>query len=959
VSFAAPGWLALLALVPPLAYLLARRGAGLPRGRRVVFVALRSAALALLALALAGPRLSRGSDRIDLLLLLDVSDSVDVEARAGALSVFDDLRARLRPDDGAGVVRFGAGAEIERLPAGSRAGAGAAGLEAGSPAGVDAGATDIGAAVQFAVAQLGGDGSRRILLASDGVQNRGDAEAAAALAQASGVQVHVLPISAVAGGGEVLVRDVTAPATVRAGETREVTAIVRSRAGTPARILLLRDGGVQAGRAVMLEPGENAITFALAFPERGLAAVTAVVEAGEDGFVENNRFTRLVEVTGEPSVLYVSSGGRRSSALLAALDAQGIRAVERDAAGVPGSLAGLLPYDAVVLDDVPGFSFSWEKMETLEQFVRDAGGGLLMLGGPHSFGAGGWFETPVERALPVDMDVTSQAQLPRLALVIVSDKSGSMSGTVPTGETKLDVVKSAALSVLELLNPFDRVGLLAFDADAEWTVPLTEARNREQVAADLATLQPGGGTVLYPALEEAFRTLVEVEAAVKHVIVLSDGLTNPGEFEQLARGMRAAKITVSTVAVGGDADAALMADIAAWGGGRTYATDDPRNIPRIFMTETLLASRGLIVENRFLPRIIAAREPLTGIDVASLPPLLGFVLTYPKQGATRLLDALHDAPLLATWRYGLGRGAAFTSDLSGRWGREWVTWESFPRFAAQLVRWLEPPASAEVLHPDVRIRRGSGTIVVDAWDALGEFVNGLVVSAVVSGPLRERREVPLPQTGPGRYEGAFPAAAAGDYVATVSARFPDDRISLRTVGASVPYPEEYLDMGVDRDLLGGLAATTGGSVVDPGDPATLARLFVRERGASSRQVELWPLALALALACFFLDVAVRLFRLPEGLGERLGRILGTMRGKRGWSYEELEAMVRQAREEERRTLRERIAGMAADGRMSSDLAAYLYLARLHSAKQDASGARAKVDRPGTSGAGGNEEERKP
>ena len=169
-------------------------------------------------------------------------------------------------------------------------------------------------------------------------------------------------------------------------------------------------------------------------------------------------------------------------------------------------------------------------------------------------------------ALPVDMDVTSQAQLPRLALVIVTDKSGSMQGTVPTGETKLDVVKSAALSVLELLNPFDRVGLLAFDADWEWTVPVTEARNREQIAADLATLQSGGGTVLYFALEEAFRELAGIEAAVKHVIVLSDGLTNPGEFEQLARAMRAAKITVSTVAVGDDADVGMLRELAAAGG---------------------------------------------------------------------------------------------------------------------------------------------------------------------------------------------------------------------------------------------------------------------------------------------------------------------------------------------------------------------------------------------------------
>jgi len=939
--------------------LLVRRSADLPRRRRVSFVALRTAALVLLVLALAGLGISRGSDRIDLLLLLDSSDSVDGEARRAALETFDALRARLRPDDGAGVVRFGADVEVERLPAGSRAAAaggeggegGAAARPGGGAAGtreVDASATDIEAALLAAVAQFGEEGSRRILLASDGAENRGHAAAAGAVARAAGVEVDVLPAASGPSGGEVLVRDVSAPAGVRAGETREVTVIVRSRTRTPARALLLRDGSVAGGRSLLLEPGENAIPFELPFPQRGLAAVTAVVEAGDDRFAENNRFTRLVEVTGSPAVLYVSSAGRRSSALLDALAVQGIRTVEREASRVPGTLAALLPYDAVVLDDVPGFSFSWEKMETIERFVRDAGGGLLMIGGPHSFGAGGWFETPIERALPVDMDVTSQAELPRLALVIVTDKSGSMGGMVPTGETKLDVVKSAALSVLEVLNPFDRVGLLAFDADTEWTVPLTEAQNRDQIAADLATLQPGGGTVLYPALEEAYLALAGIEAAVKHVIVLSDGLTNPGEFERLARAMRAAKITVSTVAVGDDADRDLMAAIAQWAGGRTYATQDPRNVPRIFMTETLLASRGLVVESRFLPQASAPQELLAGIDPSSLPPLLGFVLTYSKQGATQVLGALHGAPLLATWRYGLGRAAAFTSDLAGRWGREWVAWESFPRFAAQLVRWVEPQASAEVLHPSVSIARATGTISVDAWDALGEFVNGLEVSAVVADPRRDRREVPLPQSGPGRYEGTFAAGEVGDYVASVSARAADGTASVRTVGVSVSYPEEYLDTGTDRRLLEGLAALTGGGVVDRDDPASLDRLVRRERGASSRRAALWPLLAALALGCFFLDIAARKLTLPEGLRDRLVKLFGRKGGAREWSYEELAAMVQQAREEERRKLRERIAGMRAEGKVSSDLAAYLYIARMRSGRQGAAGS-------GKPAAGGAEE----
>jgi hypothetical protein len=280
-----------------------------------------------------------------------------------------------------------------------------------------------------------------------------------------------------------------------------------------------------------------------------------------------------------------------------------------------------------------------------------------------------------------------------------------------------------------------------------------------------------------------------------------------------------------------------------------------------------------------------------------------------------------------------------------------VAWESFPRFTAQLVRWIEPPTASGVLHPSVELSNGRGAISVDAYDALGGFVNGLEVSAVVAGPLRERLEVALPQTGPGRYEGSFTAETPGDYVAAVSARSPDAAVSVRTVGASLSYPEEYLDAGVDRGLLEGLAAATGGGVVDPDDEPSIARLLRRERGTSSRQVALWPLLVGLALGCFFLDVAVRQFTLPESVRERLQKLLGGAARARGWSYEELADIVQRKRDEERRKLRERISGMAADGKVSSDLAAYLYIARLRSAKQ-AAGGPAKGGRPGGEPAGG-------
>ena len=255
--------------------------------------------------------------------------------------------------------------------------------------------------------------------------------------------------------------------------------------------------------------------------------------------------------------------------------------------------------------------------------------------------------------------------------------------------------------------------------------------------------------MMYPALEEAERILEESTAPLKHVIVLTDGLTNPGDFETLVRKMARAKITVSTVAVGEDADAALLENIARWGGGRTYATSDPRDVPRIFLMETKLASQGLLVEQGFLPRAVSEGESMRGIQLGSMPALKGFVLTSMKSGAEMSLSALFGAPLLATWRYGLGRTAAFTSDFQGRWSESWLGWDQFPRFAAQLVRWIEKPADSGILHPRIEIAGGKASVTVDAWDSTGAFVNALRIDGILLGPQGERTEFTVPRQARG------------------------------------------------------------------------------------------------------------------------------------------------------------------------------------------------------------------
>ncbi len=946
-----PGYLLFLLAIPPLIWLSLRAQArvaaaagkadALSPGRRRLFIAMRISALALLVLALAGPSVSRSTGGIAVVFLLDESESVSPEGHDRAVQMIETIRSGLSRDDHALLVRFAGNAVAEELTPEARVP-----IEAVQE--MDRSSTDIGRAIQFALAQLPEEGSRKLVVFSDGNENRGKAAEAAALARSFGVQVFSVPIVLPQTQSEVSVEAILAPERVRVGEPHEITALVKSRTRTAARISLFRDGapiGVQNG---ILEAGENSVSVTASLPEAGLHSYEALVETPDDQFLQNNHGKRFVEVTGKPTVLYVSKRGARSSALLAALETQRIAVVEKEPAELPGAIQGYVPYDGIILDNVPGYALSFEKMQLLELYVRDVGGGLLMIGGDTSFGAGGYYKTPIERILPVDMDVKSQVQMPLLSLVVLTDKSGSMGSNVPTGETKLDVVKSAAIAAIELLNPFDRVGLIAFDADWEWTVPITEARNRELVADELSTLSPGGGTDLYPALLEAHRVLAATPSALKHIIIISDGLTQKADFGREISRISRDKITVSTVAVGEDADRELLSDMATVGKGRYYFTSDPTTVPRIFVTETMLVSRGLIMEKRFLPQASPGSEILQGIPRSTIPPLDGFVLTYLKTGAEEALRALYDAPLLATWRYGLGKAAAFTSDLKGRWAKSWIPWSGYARFSAQLVRWIQRPVSYEVLKPVIAFAAGKGNISVDAVDEMSAFVNGLDLRAVILGPGGSREEVRLRQTAPGLYQGSFRAEKTGDYAVTIASPSSPDT-APRTIGMSLPYPDEYRDIGVNTTLLSSLAAATGGASLplsaaapdssseerrelimaqDTAEAAGWRALYKRDSRGIMESSPLWPFLVLAALFAFFLDIAARKFTLPEAARERLEALFTRMRRRENYDYGDLARMVTTAKEEEKRKLREKISGMTNAGKIDPDLAAYLYIARL-------------------------------
>ena len=274
---------------------------------------------------------------------------------------------------------------------------------------------------------------------------------------------------------------------LRAFRKLEFRVVVESSTASTARLLLFEDETYLGSKDIVLRPGDNAFRFSGLLEEPGIHSYQAYVEADQDSFAENNVGEALVQVRGDPAILYVY-GERPSSSLVAALEAQGFRVAVTASSDMRADPTGLARWDLVIFDNVPAYDLSLARMEAVESYVRSGGGGFLMLGGDASFGMGGYYKTPIEKVLPVDVDVTSSMQTPSLSLVMVVDKSGSMGGASRTAETKLEIVKEAALSAVEVLNPFYTVGLLAFDADTEWIVPVVAAGERSLIVDRLSGL---------------------------------------------------------------------------------------------------------------------------------------------------------------------------------------------------------------------------------------------------------------------------------------------------------------------------------------------------------------------------------------------------------------------------------------------------------------------------------------
>ena len=822
-------------------------------------LALRSALVVVLCLALLRPTLPRWVDRMNVVFLLDLSDSVSLASRERAYRFVAEAGKHMKSGDRNSVIAFGDQAVVDQ-PLASRPAIDR------PKAQVDGRGTNIFQAIQLSLAMLPPGQANRIIMLTDGRQNAGNALAGAQAAKDAGADIYYVP-APLTFTQEVVAEAMVLPHEVKFGEPFQAKVVVWSHRDTEGRLSLFRNGEFLGSQVVRLTAGKNVFSYRQSLDASGIHVYQAAMEVEGDTIEDNNRAVGAVVVRGRPQVLLADRDRTHAQSLAGALRSQNIDVTVVEPPQIPADLAGLQKYDGVVLSNVSSLKLTRQQMGYMRDYVRDYGGGLVMIGGEESFGLGGYYRTPVEEALPVTMEVKQKVEIPSLAVVLSVDRSGSMAMSTDEKVTKLDLAKEASHLVVDLLDERNEVGVMSWDTEFIWDASVRPAKDKAAIHHAIATIKAGGGTDGYPALKESYQVLFERPALLKHVIFLSDGQMTRGDFQGLLRRMAKDKITVSTVAIGKDADVQLMVDVAKWGKGRFYYTEDSQTIPRIFTLETQLASKASLVEQPFKPQLTSpGHEAIQEIDWKSVPPLGGYVASTLKATADLVLMSHQEDPVLATWRYGLGRSVAFTSDAKAKWGVLWLRWREFNRFWSQLIRWTLRSGSRSDTVAIVERRENMGEIVVDAVDPKGEFINFLDSQVGVVAPNRDRTVIDLEQVGPGRYRGRFPAAQEGVYLVGMSQRRNERVVGSQLAGLVVPYAQELRDLGVDEPLLRELAELTGG-----GPLAKPPDAFLSSRRQSRIGVDVWPWLVGLVALLLVPDIALR--RVGPGALERVAMLV--------------------------------------------------------------------------------------
>lgn len=841
ISFERPWFLLLIPVVIGLLIFSMRYMIAQNKRTRIGQVVVRSILATALILALSQVSVKWVGRDVTTIFLVDVSDSVR-EQRDEVIRFVNDAIEDKGKYDYIGVIAFGSDSRVEQFISQDIS-------FSEFQTDVTTEATDLEEAINIALAEMPEDSAKRIVLITDGNENEGSIRNTASLVVAAGCDFQVMKLEENM-ANEVYVSDLSIPEKVGIGENFTINVEVESNVACQAVVSLYSGRTLKGQQTVNLQEGTNRFIFTDTQTDEGLKTYRVTVEAVEDTVTVNNEFSAYTNIEVELPLLVVEGKDGQATEFKGILDSIGVNYDCVTPSTVPATLSDFTEYSAIVFVDVYADDLRDGFLDNLEAYIKNYGGGFIVTGGQNSFALGNYRDTVIEEVLPVNMELQGENEVPVMALQMVIDQSSSMSagnGII----NNLDLAKEAANAAVENVRDTDYVGVLAFDDNYDRVVPIAPAEDKAAIASEIFSIGIDGGTSIYPALLAAATDVNEVDAQIKHIILLTDGQDSYGNYEELKQTINDAGITLSTVAVGDGCNETLLRDLAESCNGRYFYTDINTDIPRIFAQEVFLSSNTYLINENFTP-IVTSNDAITrDVVVDGLPELMGYVATTPKGRSIQLLQSHYGDPILCYWQYGLGKTVAWTSDVTGEWSGNYSGWENTQRLWHNIIQYVTQDMGMEGAYVEVQ-QNGSRSEIHYTTE---NFSANTTVLATVFDDEGNATEVELDPIKPGEYIAGIDTATTGVYTINVQQKEGEEIVSSMNTAAINQYSLEYR-FYPDNTLMEEYVATVGGSII-----TDASEVFATQPEYVKSRWNLSTILLVMAAVWFLWDIAVRRFHI--------------------------------------------------------------------------------------------------
>jgi Ca-activated chloride channel family protein len=782
-----------------------------------------------IALSLAGPVLSWQDRKVALAVVADTSASISAQDLARERKILKQISASKGSNE-IEVIPF-ARAPRDLAPAESD-------FKLATTAGSAGNGTNLEAPVRQALASLPAGVLHRVLLISDGNENEGALTRAAWQAHELGVAVDTIAL----GGRErpqILAEAAGLPPVVFTGEQFPVDLTVYTPRATAATVDLAAEGKTIGSHNVTLAAGDNRLRILASLNAAGAIDLSGAVRA--EGLGES-RFEAAVSVR-RPRVVWVTQDAAGSEKHIAAL----LEANKFDFSLARELPASLDDAQLLVLNNLNFEALSLDEKQRVEKFVQGGGGALWIAGENNMYvDHKGQPEDALARTFPAKLAPPREPE--DTVVVLIMDKSASMEGK------KIELSRQAATGVIENLRPEDRVGILIFDNSFTWAVPIRKADDKAMLKKLIAGIVPDGGTQIPSALTEAYKKVLPLDATFKHMVLLTDGISEEGDSQKLAKDAGDHKITISTIGLGQDVNKPFLEKIATGAGGKSYFLNDPSGLEQILLHDVKEHTGTVAIEKPISVGVKHPSDLLDKVDMTKAPNLHGYVRFDTRSTADEILQIEGKDPLLVRWQYGLGRATVFASDAKSRWAADWVGWAGFDTLWTNIFRDLLPRGTES--EANASFDSAKQELVVDYRLSNRSAASGASSDTVppeiyAIGPGDFRKPMQLTRVSVLAYQARV---RIGNVQGLFRVRPLNDSRTFPEVGLYRP-EEELTEYGSNEGLLKSVALSTGGRFnPNPGDA------FQTDGQSIESTARLWPILLGAAILLNLVELIARKWR---------------------------------------------------------------------------------------------------